>query len=254
MTNTIQPHIRLGNYHKIKYALLPGDPARVDEAAKFLDSPEVVANNREYKTILGSFKGVPVFVTSTGIGGASTGIAVEELKNVGVKVMVRIGSCGSMQPEIDLGHLVIASGAVRNEGASDAYIDRSYPAVPDTELLFHLVEAARNLRYTHHIGRVRSHDSFYTDEEQGIDTFWAGKGILAADMETAALFVIGGLRGIKTASILNVVVEKEGDLEGGINDYLDKKNESKLGEEQEIITALEAIYSYHQSGELKRGG
>ncbi|RSK54669.1 nucleoside phosphorylase [Bacillus canaveralius] len=247
MGNSMQPHIRIGEDYRIHYALLPGDPGRVDEVAKFLDQTEAVANNREFKTIVGSYKGVRIFVTSTGIGGASAGIAVEELRNIGVNVMIRIGSCGANQAEVKLGDLVIAGGAVRNDGASDAYIDKAFPAIPDTGLLFHVIEAAKKSGYRHHIGKVRSHDSFYTDEEQQIDQYWSSKGILASDMETAALFVIGGLRGVKTASILNVVVEKEGNLEGGINDYLDEANESKLGEQKEIITALEAIVSYHHS-------
>jgi uridine phosphorylase len=159
--------------------------------------------------------------------------------------MIRIGSCGANQPDIRLGDLVIAIGAVRNDGASDAYMERAYPAVPDTELLFSVIEAAKKEGYSHHIGLVRSHDSFYTDEEQQIDNYWSSKGILASDMETAPLFVIGRLRGIKTASILNVVVEQEGNLEGGINDYLEGEQNSKRGEEREILTALEAIVAYN---------
>ncbi|MDP4162111.1 MAG: nucleoside phosphorylase [Bacillota bacterium] len=247
MKNSMQPHIRIGSGYDIEYALLPGDPARVAEVAKFLDEVKEVAHNREFRTILGSYKGVRVFVTSTGIGGASAGIAVEELKKIGVKVMIRIGSCGALQKEIKIGELVIAAGAVRNDGASTAYIDSSYPAVADSELLFQLMEAAKRMGNSYHLGLVRSHDSFYTDEEQKIDTYWSSKGILASDMETASLFVIGRLRGLKTASLLNVVVEKEGDLEGGINDYLDKNNASKLGESKEILTALEAIFSYHEN-------
>ncbi|ETI70813.1 nucleoside phosphorylase [Neobacillus vireti] len=244
MTINLQPHIRIGNGHEVQYALLPGDPGRVDEVAKFLDQPEEIAYNREYKTIKGFYKGIPVLVTSTGIGGVSAGIAIEELKNIGIKVMIRIGSCGALQPHLRLGDLVIASGAVRNDGASYSYINKAYPAIPHPELLFHVMNAAKKNRATNHIGIVRCHDSFYTDKEQDIDNYWSEKGILASDMETAALFVIGGLRGIKTASILNVVVEKEGDLEGGINDYIEEKNNSKRGEEFEILTALEAIVSY----------
>jgi len=219
---------------------LPGDPARVDEAAKYLENPQVLAYNREYKTVRGVYKGIPVLVTSTGIGGVSAGIAVEELKNTGVKTMIRIGSCGALQPQIKLGDLVVAAGAVRNDGASYSYINKAYPAIPDTQLLFHVISAAKLVGVNHHTGIVRCHDSFYTDKEQNIDKYWSEKGILASDMETAALFVIGGLRGIQTASILNVVVEHEGDLEGGINDYV----ESKRGEEMEILTALEAIVSF----------
>jgi uridine phosphorylase len=244
MKNNLQPHIRIGNGYEVRYALLPGDPGRVDEVAKFLDHTEELAYNREYKTIIGSYKGVKIFVSSTGIGGVSAGIAIEELKNIGVKVMIRIGSCGALQPHLRLGDLVIASGAVRNDGASYAYINKAYPAIPDPELLFHVMNAAKKNQSTNYTGIVRCHDSFYTDKEQEIDKYWSEKGILASDMETAALFVIGGLRGIKTASILNVVVEKEGDLEGGINDYIDEKNNSRRGEEQEILTALEAIVSY----------
>jgi uridine phosphorylase len=240
MNTNLQPHIRIGDEHMAAYALLPGDPARVDEVAKFLEHSEVLAYNREYKTVKGFYKGIPVLVTSTGIGGVSAGIAVEELKNIGVKAMIRIGSCGALQSHIKLGDLVIAAGAVRNDGASYSYINKAYPAIPDTELMFHVITAAKAAGAKQHTGIVRCHDSFYTDKEQDIDRFWSEKGILASDMETAALFVIGRLRGIKTASILNVVVEYEGNLEEGINEYVD----SKSGEEKEILTALEAIVSY----------
>ncbi len=247
MINILQPHIRLGIEQAAEYALLPGDPGRVTEVAKYLENSEEIAYNREFKTVRGLYKGIPILVTSTGIGGASAGIAIEELKNIGVKAMIRIGSCGALQPNLRIGDLVIASGAVRNDGAPDAYIDKSYPAVPDTELLLHALTAAKSKGINFHTGIVRCHDSFYTDREQEIDNFWSEKGVLASDMETATLFVIGGLRGVKTVSILNVVVEKEGDLEEGINDYVDAESASKRGEEAEILTALEAISSYHSS-------
>ncbi|OLS40599.1 nucleoside phosphorylase [Bacillus sp. MRMR6] len=244
MESTLQPHIRIGRMEDVHYALLPGDPGRVDEVAKFLENAEQLSTNREFKTVIGTYKGIRVLVTSTGIGGVSAGIAVEELRNIGIKTMIRIGSCGALQPQLKIGDLVIASGAVRNDGASYAYINKAYPAIPDTELLFHVIEAAKSKKVKHYTGIVRCHDSFYTDKEQEIDRYWSEKGILASDMETAALFVIGGLRGIKTASILNVVVEQEGNLEGGINDYIDEKNNSKQGEVNEIMTALDAIVTY----------
>lgn len=245
VNSKLQPHIRLAREHDVEYVLLPGDPQRVNKVAQFLDQPRELANNREYKTILGTYKGVNVLVTSTGIGGASTGIAVEELKNIGIKAMIRIGSCGAMQPHIRLGDLIIATGAVRNDGTSDSYIEKGYPAIPDAELLFHLMQTAKRLGYTYHYGPIRSHDSFYTDREEEIDSYWVQKGLLASDMETSALFVIGGLRKLKVASILNVVVEAEGSLEGGINDYVDQANASAQGEEKEIITALETFVAYH---------
>ncbi|MCH5586074.1 nucleoside phosphorylase [Shimazuella sp. AN120528] len=240
MELAVQPHIQIGKV-KAKCALLPGAPERVDKVAAYLDEPIQIAYNREYKTIQGKYKGLDVLVTSTGIGGASTGIAVEELKNVGINTMIRIGSCGALQDGMRLGDLVIANGSVRHDGASVSYIEKSYPAIPDTHLLFHLVNTAKDCQYPHHLGVIRSHDSFYTDHEAEIDQFWGAHGVLAGDMESAALFVIGRLRQIRTASILNVVVETEGDLKEGINEYVNQAAISAQGEERMIHTACEAL-------------
>lgn len=246
METNLQPHIRISSELAAEYALLPGDPGRVEKVAKYLENAQEVAYNREYKTVVGWYKGVKLLVTSTGIGGVSAGIAVEELKNIGVKAMIRIGSCGTVQPHIKLGDLILAAGAVRNDGASVAYIEKGYPAIPDPELLIHLIDSTKRLGFSHHCGIVRSHDSFYTDEEEQIDQFWGNKGVLGSDMETASLFVIGGLRKVKVASILNVVVESEGNLETGINDYVDQQNVSAQGEENMILAALETIVTYSQ--------
>ena len=124
---------------------------------------------------------------------------------------------------------------------SEAYIEEIYPAIPDTGVLMNLIEATKDLGYAYHVGRGRSHDSFYTDREDEIDHYWSGKGILGADIETAALFIIGGLRGVKTASILNTVSLYEGNLEEEINNYVDADNAAAVGEEHEIIAALETI-------------
>ncbi|MDF2631780.1 MAG: udp1 [Caproiciproducens sp.] len=244
----LQPHIRCANEDSAPYAILPGDPKRVDRIKEYLTDVKEIDFNREYKSISGTYKSVRVMAVSTGIGGASTGIAVEELHNIGVKTMIRIGSCGALQPEIKLGDLILINGAVRDDGASKTYIDPIYPAVPDTELLLCTMEAAAEQSFRSHVGKARSHDSFYTDEEDQIDRFWGSKGVLGADMETAALFVIGGLRGVKTASILNTVVESEGGLETGINSYVDGESLTKTGEEHEILTALEAILKINQKG------
>lgn len=180
-------------------------------------------------------------VTSTGIGGPSAVIALEELKNIGVGTFIRIGSCGALQENIKIGELIVATGAVRNDGASDTYIEKGYPAVPDADVVACLLKSAGELKYCCHRGLIRSHDSFYTDEEDKIDSYWANKGILGADMESAALFVVGSLRGLRVASILNVVVESDGNLESSINDYVDGKNVQLSGEDREILTALEAM-------------
>ncbi|WP_028534952.1 nucleoside phosphorylase [Paludibacterium yongneupense] len=246
MSEPMQPHIRCGRADGAKYAILPGDPERVERVKAFLDNPVDIAFNREYKSCSGSYKGVRVMVISTGIGGPSTGIAVEELKKIGVETLIRIGSCGALKDTLKLGDLVIASGAVRDEGTSRAYVAECYPAVPDPEVLAALVHSARAQGYPLHCGIIHSHDSFYTDQEEASCAYWSRHGVLAADMESAALFVIGGLRHLKTASILNVVVERSGDLESGINEYVEGDSRTAIGERKEIITALEAIARLEQ--------
>ncbi|EJO5348598.1 nucleoside phosphorylase [Clostridium botulinum] len=242
--NTMEPHIRCSKDLNVKYAILPGDPKRVNRIAEFLDNVEEIEFNREYKSVIGFYKGIKILAISTGMGGASTGIAVEELKNIGLEVLIRIGSCGAMQSGIKLGDLIIPNGMVRDEGASQAYLNKKFPAVPNTELLFNIIEACKNSNYRYHVGIGRSHDSFYTDSEEEIDNYWANKKVIGADMETAALFVIGTLRGLKTASILNVVVEKDEDLENNINNYVDGDSLTSDGEKREILVALEAIYKF----------
>lgn len=242
----LQPHIRCSKADKADYAILPGDPARVDRIATYLQDVKQIAYNREFKSISGYYKGVKVLAVSTGIGGASTAIAVEELHNIGVGTMIRIGSCGALQTNIRLGDLIVLSGMVRDDGASKTYMDAIYPAVPDTATLTAVIEAAKQQDFRFHVGIGRSHDSFYTDQEAQIDAYWSKCGVLGADMETAALFVVGGLRGVKTASILNTVVESSGDLEDGINQYVDGESLPQLGEKHEITTALEAIVKLNQ--------
>ena len=238
----VMPHLKLRDDHGIPFAILPGDPARVDRIAEQLEDVEELEFNREYKSIAGTYKGMRVLAVSTGIGGPSTGIAVEELARIGVTHAIRIGSCGALQKEIRLGDLILVQGAVRDEGTSRTYIDSIYPAIPDFELMNACVEAAEEEQIPAHVGMARSHDSFYTDREDEIDALWAGRGVLGCDMETAALFVIGKLRGVKTASILNTVVEYEDNLEDNINNYTDGVNATVQGEKNEIHVALEALY------------
>ena len=237
----LQSHIRIGETHHAKYALLPGDPARLDRIAPFLSNVEELAYNREYRSISGFYQNVKVLAVSTGIGGCSAGIAVEELARTGVKAMIRIGSCGAMQAGIGLGDLILAAGAVRDDGASQAYVDLRFPAVADTELLNACLTAARRNGFTHHVGIIHSHESFYIDDNEEQKKFWAKRGVLGADMETAALFTIGRLRGIRTASILNNVVICGTDTANGISGYTNGEQTTAQGEKNEILTALEAF-------------
>jgi len=243
----LQPHIRLDSNHGALCALLPGDPARLDRIKTFLTDVEALAYNREFRSLVGSYQGIRVLAVSTGIGGASAGIAVEELHNLGVQNMIRIGSCGALQPQVKIGDLILVSGAVRDDGASKTYIEPIFPAVPDSELLFACVSAAKSHGYRYHTGIARSHDSFYTDREAEIDAYWSKRGVLGADMETAALYTIGHLRGLRTMSILNNVVAFEEDTAGAIGSYVDGETAAMQGEEHEIIIALDALVQILQT-------
>ena len=236
-----QPHIALDESLGIKYAILPGDPARVDRIAAHLEDVTDLGMNREYRSICGTYHGVRVLAMSTGMGGCSMAIAVEELRNIGVEAAIRIGSCGALQTGIALGDLILVNGAVRDDGASKAYVDVRYPAVAETKLLCACINSAKALGCRHHVGLAHSHESFYHEENDAESEYWSRKGVLGADMETAALFTVGRLRGIKAASILNNVVVWGEDTADAIGGYADGEDLTAKGERNEILTALEAF-------------
>lgn len=237
----VQAHICLDDTLGIRCALLPGDPKRIDRITPFLTDVKELCYNREFRSVSGNYKGVPVVCVSTGIGGASCAIAVEELKNIGVTHMIRIGSCGALQNDIGLGDLILVSGAVRDDGASKMYIDPMFPAVADDELLFAVKNAAKELGVKSHTGLARSHDSFYTDYEEERHDKWQKAGVLGCDMETAALYTVGRLRGVKAMSILNNVVLSGEDTADSIGGYVDGETLTMQGERNEILVALEAF-------------
>lgn len=237
----LQPHIHLDETLNIRYAILPGDPARVDRIALHLENVRELTFNREYKSIAGTYQGVPVLAMSTGMGGPSTAIAVEELKNIGITHAIRIGSCGAIVEGVGLGDLVLVSGAVRDDGASKTYIPLQYPAVPDLDLLIACRDSAKERGLVSHVGLARSHDSFYIDNEDEVSTYWGSKGVIGSDMETATLFTVGRLRGLKTASILNNVVVWGQDTADAIGDYSTGESLTAIGEKNEILVALDAF-------------
>lgn len=246
-----QAHILLEENLGIKYAIMPGDPGRIRRIAEHLKDVQQLENNREFLSIRGSYRGVDILAISTGIGGCSAGIAVEELKNIGVKAMIRIGSCGALQKDIGLGELILASGAVRDDGASKAYVPDIFPACADRELLNCCVQAAEALGAAWHEGIVHSHESFYHEENDAQSAYWSSKGVLGADMETAAIYTIGRLRGLRAASILNNVVLYGQDTADSIGDYAQGAQLAAQGETSEILTALEAFVLFDRKENLK---
>ena len=243
-----QPHICLDESAGAKYAVLPGDPARVGRAAAFLENVRELAYNREFRSLRGTYRGVPVLVISTGIGGSSAAICLEELHNIGVTAAIRIGSCGALQTGIGLGDLILGCGAIRDDGVSKTYVHTEFPAVADHRLLGYCEDAARTLGCRYHVGIIHSHESFYHEENDAESAYWSRKGALGADMESAALFTVGRLRGMQTASILNNVVLWGGDTAGAIGGYVDGEDLTAQGEKHEILTALEAFYRLEQEG------
>jgi len=242
----LQPHIQLDESVQATAAILPGDPARLDRIAPFLKDVKELAYNREFRSLRGTWKGFPVIAISTGIGGSSAAIAIEELHKIGVNAMIRIGSCGALQKEIGLGDLIFACGAIRDDGTSKAYVKEIYPAVPDPRLLEHCMKIAQENGWKSHTGIVHSHESFYIDSNDAQEAEWSKLGVLGSDMETAALFTVGRIRGVHTASILNNVVLYGQDTADSIGDYAGGANRTALGEQHEIETALEALYRLHK--------
>ena len=155
--------------------------------------------------------------------------------------LIRIGSCGALQPECALGDLILVTGAIRDDGTSTAYVEAQYPAIPDFDLLSACRESAATEKIPYHMGICRSHSCLYGERNPELYSYWTGKRAVASDMETAVLFVLGSLRGVRTASILNVVAASQSSVAEDIGKYASKEATSMSGEEREILTALEAF-------------
>ena len=214
-----QYHIKLSSEDIGKYVILPGDPGRCKEIAKYFDEPKFVTSNREYTTYTGTILGEKVSVTSTGIGGPSAAIAMEELVRCGADTFVRIGTCGGMQPEVKSGDIVIATGSIRMEGTSKEYAPIEYPAVASLEVTNALVQAAKEDGCIWHTGVVQSKDAFYGQHEPeampvGYELLnkweaWKKMGCLASEMESAALFIVAGKLRVRAGACFLVMANQE---------------------------------------------
>lgn len=219
-----QYHIALKSGDVGKYVILPGDPKRCKKIAAYFDNAELIADNREYVTYTGYLNGEKVSVTSTGIGGPSAAIALEELANVGAEKFIRVGTCGGIDIDVKGGDIVIATGAIRMEGTSKEYAPIEFPAVANFEIVNALNEAAKNLNCNSHIGIVQCKDSFYGQhnpelmpvnyELQNKWNAWKKLGCLASEMESAALFVAASYRKVKVGSVFLAVANQEREAQG----------------------------------------
>src|SRR5207302_1594112 len=210
-------HVGLAPGEVGRYVLVPGDPFRTVLIARHLEAAEERAWSREYRTFTGRVGDTPVSTCSSGIGGPSMAIAVEELGDLGVHTFLRVGTCGGAQPGIRLGDLVIATGAVRSEGTPDAYVPREYPAIASHEVVQACVEAASAAGAAHHLGVIRSVDALYADltpermprpaELRAELAVWARAGVVANDMESSTMMIVSALRGWRSGVILLCVDE-----------------------------------------------
>ena len=215
----VQYHIRTKKGDTGRYAILPGDPKRVPLIAKYLDDAVQIADNREYVTYTGYLGGEKVSVTSTGIGGPSAAIAMEELFRCGTDTFIRIGTCGGISMDVVSGDAVIATGVVRQEGTSLQYAPMEFPAVADFGVVQALVESAISHGSRYHTGIVQCKDSFYgqldpdrmpvSGELKAKWEAWKRLGVLASEMESAALFTVASSLGARCGSVFAVVSNQE---------------------------------------------
>lgn len=240
----MQYHLQIKNGDVGKYVILPGDPKRCEKIAAYFDHPKLIADSREYITYTGTLDGVKVSVTSTGIGGPSAAIALEELVRAGADTFIRVGTCGGIDTDVKSGDLVIATGAVRAEGTSREYAPIEFPAVADFSIVSALSEAAGKLAFPVHRGIVQCKDSFYGQHEPekmpvASDLLakweaWKRLGCLASEMESAALFTVSSYLGIRTGSVFLVVANQEREAAGMENPVVHDTDRA-------IKTAIEAM-------------
>ena len=215
----MQFHIRCKEGDVGRYVFLPGDPGRCETIAKHFDNPVHVGMNREYNIYTGTLLGEKVSVCSTGIGGPSASIAMEELAAIGADTFIRVGTCGGIDLDVLPGDVVVATGAIRYEHTSMEYAPIEFPAVSDFEIAMALKQAGQDLGFRVHTGVVQCKDSFYGQHapqnspvyyelEQKWES-WKRLGVKASEMESAALFVVAAALGVRCGSCFHAVWNQE---------------------------------------------
>jgi uridine phosphorylase len=221
MAETFHLGLNTADLRGATLAIIPGDPARVARIASMLDEPIALAVRREFTSWLGLLDGTPVVVCSTGIGGPSTSIAVEELAQLGVRTFLRVGTTGGIQPGVNPGDIIVTTGAVRLDGASLHFAPMEFPAVADFECVTELVGAARSSGANVHIGITASTDTFYPGQERYdtttgrvVERFrgsldeWQSMGVLNYEMEAATLFTMCASSGWRAGCVAGVLVNR----------------------------------------------
>lgn len=222
--NDLQFHLRVRAGDVGRYCLLPGDPARCEKIAQYFDDAHIISQNREFTIYTGTLSGEKVSAVSTGIGGPSAAICVEELANIGADTLIRVGTCGGIDLKVSAGDLVIAQSAVRQDGTSLEYAPIEYPATADFNVTLALKKAAESLKFPYHIGVVQAKDSFYGQHSpQSMPTApqllakWEAYkklGVLASEMESAAIFTVAFVRRIRAGAVFATLWNQEREKAG----------------------------------------
>ena len=245
-TDNLMHHIKCAPGQLGKYVILPGDPGRVEKIAAFLENPHHIQTYREYTTWNGTLEGETVTVMSTGMGGPSTAIGVEELKKCGAEVLIRVGTCGAIDPTLVPGTLIIPTGAIRKSGTGREYVPVEYPAVPNFDLVMELNAAAKRLGYPSVNGIVECKDSYYgqhapetmpcEDELRSKWKAWQRAGAIGSEMESDTLYLVAGIRRMKAATVLLLCRNRE-------REALTGQTDTCWDTAHAIETAIEAIRS-----------
>ena len=227
-----------------RYCILPGDPGRVPAIAALFDDAKQIAYNREFNVWTGTLLGEKVTACSTGIGGPSASIAMEELHKCGADTFIRTGTCGGIDINVKSGDVVVATGAIRFEGTTKEYAPIEYPAVPDFDVTAALKEASEELGYRHHLGVVQCKDSFYGQHDPAASPVyyelqqkwesWKRLGVKASEMESAALFCCAAALGVRCGSCFHVIWNQEREAAG-----LDQEESHDLSAALEV--GIEAV-------------
>jgi uridine phosphorylase len=248
-----QYHIRCKPGDVAKYVLLPGDPERVPMIADYWDEKKHIATYREHVTYTGKIAGIDISACSTGAGGPSTASALEELAEIGADTFIRVGTCGAIQDYIEPGDLIICAGAVRHDGTSDQYVEKSYPALANQEVVMALIEAAEKLGVTYHVGLAYTSASFFCGQgrpgfnnykQSWMDTILSDMqraGVLNFEMEAATVLTLSSLFRLRAGAVFSVVANR-------VKDQLSYKSTSI---QQSISVATEAVKILHYWDQLK---
>jgi uridine phosphorylase len=243
MKKRLQPHIMCGVGDVARYVLICGDPRRVEKIAYFFDESVKVGEYRGFVTYTGTVEGIGVSACSTGIGCPSAAIVVEELAKIGAETLIRVGTTGSLQADVEVGDMVIASAAVRGDGTSRSYVPIEHPAIADFNVITALFQASQESKRKVHFGTVLTSDAFYGD----VDNLkrWSSFNVLSVEMECSAIFTLAQLRKLKAGAILAVdskplMGRNKGEFEPG--EKTGELDDSVQGAiEEEIRIAIEAV-------------